>query len=191
MTVTAQQGGSVNNGIRVAIKVLTGAAALQNGNTATQSCDFSSPAAHQAALTTTVTGSQVYGALVSDGTTAFTAHAGTTLAQVTDSTNSLVYADCRTTSATGTPGSVTVGASAPSTGGGCALAEILSDGTTLTEDPSAPAVALDTGAAQVTTAAFAPPGGALLVAQISAAGGGSVETMTVFGGGVTWTPLAR
>jgi len=191
MHVTATSGGSDLIGIRVAVKVLTGAADLQNGATASQSCDFTASAAHQATLTTTVTGSLVYGAIESQGSTSLTAHAGTTLTQYLDATVNERFADCVTTSATGTPGSVTVGASAPTTtGGGCALAEILPDGT-LAEDPSAPAVAVSESATTVSTADFTPPGGSLLVALVSAVGNTGVETMALSGGGVTWAPLSE
>jgi hypothetical protein len=190
MHVTATSGGSTSDGIRLVVKVLTGAAAVQNGATAAQSCDFTVGAAHQATLTTTVTGSLVYGAIDSQGSTALTALANTTINSYFDSNVTEWFADCVTSAPTGTPGIVAVGASAPVGGGGCALAEILPNGT-LAEDTSAPSVAEDDLNTTVTTADFAPPGGSLLVALVSASSSTGVETMTVSGGGVTWTPLSE
>ena len=190
VTVTASSGGAgASNGILLRVKVLTGVAAVQNGATAVQSSSAS--AAHQASITTTVTGSQVYGAMVSNTNTVFTANANTTIADnYGDSTNLEQYGTGRTTSATGTPGALSVGASAPSQGGGCALAEILPQGT-IYEDPSAPAVAVNEAGTSVTTAGFIPPGGSLLVALVCADGGAGIETMTVSGGGVTWTEVSH
>jgi len=190
MHVTAASGGSSYIGIRLAVKVLTGAAAVQDGATAAQSCDFTAAAAHQATLVTTVTGSLVYGAIDSQSASAPAAASGTTVNSYYDSTTTEYLADCVTSSPTGTPGPVTVGASAPFSGGSCAIAEILPDGT-LAEDPSAPAIAVTESDTTVTTADFTPPGGSLLVACVSAVSGTGVETMTVDGGGVTWTPLAE
>jgi hypothetical protein len=189
VTVTATAGGSVANGLLLRVKVLTGTSVNQFGATAVQSSSV--PAAHQASITTTVTGSQVYGAITSGSAAAQTPAASTTmLDNVVDATNGECYATLRTTAATGTPGAITVGASAPSQGGGVALAEILPSGT-LAEDPSSPAAVSTTSGTTVTSASFTPPDGSLLVAMVASDGGSGTTTMALSGGGLTWTPLAE
>jgi len=193
LTVTATQGGSTANGILLRVYVLTGASATQNGATA---ATYFTPATltFTQAITTTATGSRVYGAgSTSRPTEAATAVALTTVVDdVQDSTNTERLVTFKATSLTGTPGSTTLGWTiSPSTGvGPQAMAEIMSAGT-LQEDPSAPAAVSDLAATTVTTASFTPPDGALLVACVSSDGGGSVTTMGVSGGGVTWSELAR
>jgi hypothetical protein len=74
-----------------------------------------------------------------------------------------------------------------------AAVEILPNGT-LAEDASAPAVATTTAATTVASASFTPPDGSLLVAMVGsdgAANGTAVTTMTVSGGGLTWTELVH
>ena len=134
-TVTATQGGATAAGMFLYVKVLTSAAATQNGATATQA----GTAAHQAAITTTITGSQVYGAVLDVSSTVLTANAATTMSG-TNTYGGLSFGSCRSTTATGTPGAKTVGCSAPADAGLCALAEILPAGT-ITEDASSPAPA--------------------------------------------------
>jgi len=193
VTVTATQGGSTANGLLLRVKVLTGAAASQTGNTGSNSS--STPFTPGLSLTTTVTGSYVYGALangspITNGT-AFTAAAGNTLLDsYADSTNAEQYGTCRTTTKTGTPGATTVGASLPLITGGIAFAEILPDAGGLSEDPSSPTAAVSTSGTSV-SASFTPPDGALLVAMVSSDGGSAVTTMALSGGGLTWSPLAE
>lgn len=186
LTVTATQGGASANGLLLRVKVLTGVAATQNGATA------SAAATCSVSITTTVTGSRVYGA-VSNGA-GIAADASTTLIDnFTDSTNSEVYGSFKATSATGTPGAVAVGASGGDAFGDVAAVEILASGT-ITEDASGPVVVTTMTATTVTTASFTPPPGALLVAMIGsdgAANGSTVTTMTVTGGGLTWTQAAH
>ena len=178
------------------VKVLTDAALAGSPATGTRTGGGSSAAAN-ASVTTTQAGSQVYGALsfwhAGDGS--FTAEAGTTLFDnVTDSVNGNLYGTCRTTSATVTPGSVTVGASGPSdTGANAALLEVLASGGTLTEDGSSPASISTTGAETVTTASFTPPPGSLLVAMVGTDGTSSAAvSMTVTdSSGLTWTARAE
>jgi len=186
MTVTAAQGGSTANGLAVEVVVLAGAAAVQNGATASQS----GVGGKFASLTTTVTGSVVYGALSYGSNTAPTPESSCTIRSDTgDGVNGEHYVTFRTTSPTGTPGLVTVGAPAPSgIGGGMAALEVLPNGF-LGEDPSAPPVASTTSATSVTTMPFVPPGGALLVALVASDGGSGPTTMAVSGGGVTWTEV--
>ena len=184
ITVTATQGGCTSNGLNLRVMVLTSASLAGTPATGSES----GTAAHQASITTTAAGSLVYGAIAdANGHTAFTAAASTTLIDnISDATNNCQYGSCKTTAVTGTPGAVTVGASAPTThGGGVALMEVLASGT-ITEDASAPAVATTKTATTITTAAFTPPSGAILVALV-ASDGNAVVTMTVSGGSLTWT----
>ena len=185
ITVTATQGGSTSNGILIRVKVLTGAAGL--GATATQA--NTSAAALDKAITTTVTGSYVYGVPYRDNSGGLTAAASTTLLDdVNDATNGSTYGTCRTTSATGTPGSVTVGATTSDTGN-VALAEITPAGT-IAEDASSPASASTTSATTVSSPLFVPPPGSLLVAMVASDGGVGTVTMTVTdSSGLSWTPV--
>lgn len=187
MTVTATQGGATYQGMLLRVMVLTGTAATQNGATA------SATAACSASITTTVSGSRVYGGITNGAT--FTADASTTLIDnFDDTTNTEFYGSFKTTSVTGTPGAVAVGAN----GGGdpfgdVAALEVLPSGT-ITEDASAPAVVTTGTATTLTTAAFTPPAGSLLVALIGSCGdanGSTDTTMTVTGGGLTWTEAAH
>jgi hypothetical protein len=191
ITVTAAQSGAgVSNGLALAVKVLTGAAPAQNGTTASSE----TVTAPQLAITPAGSGSLVYGAVVNGVTsTAFTANGATAFsANYSDGTDGVALGTFRTTSVTtsGTP--VTVGASAPAEVSGdlyIALAEILAAGT-LAEDASSPA-AVTASAQTVTTAAFAPPPGSLLVAMAATAWAGSgALAVTVSGGGLTWAQLS-
>jgi hypothetical protein len=189
--ITITEGGSTNPGMIARIKVLTGAApvAAQTGAHVTQS----GAAAHQASITTTVTGSIVYGGLAAFTSVAPTAATGTTLLDnFQDSANGNYYGTCRTTAATGTPGAVTVGESAPAVAGGVALAEILpvTPGGTITEDASSPASVTTTSTITVQVIVL-PPVGSLLVLMIGSDSSSGVETMTVSGGGLNWTPLSQ
>jgi hypothetical protein len=190
-TVTATQAGNTANGLALRVKVLTGAADLQNG--ATAALISQAAVSCQTAITTTVTGSRVYGALMKGANGSFTANGSTTLLDnIADAVQGNRYGTCKAAADTGTPGSITIGASATSTAdfSNVALAEILPAGT-LAEDASSPAVASTTSATAVTTASFDPPPGALLVAMVSSDGdaGGGV-TMGVSGAGATWSELA-
>jgi hypothetical protein len=169
-TVTATQAGGTHNGMALCVKVLTGAAAIQNGTTASS---ISTTTPDDPTFTPAATGSWVYGAVVNgSSSTAYTPASGTTFeANVSDTTNTCVYGAFRTTSTTtsGTP--ITVGATAPTGTAGFideAIAEILAaSGQTLAESASAPAVASTFTATTVSTAAFAPPAGSLLVAMVA------------------------
>jgi hypothetical protein len=182
ITVTAAESGSTFTGVLCRVKVLTGVAAPAIGATAT----FAGTGAQEASITTTVTGSLVYGALKTSSSTTLTAAGTTTLFDnIVDSPNGEILGACRATAVTGTPGATTIGASAPSIGGQTALLEILPLGT-ITEDASSPASASDLTHTTVTTAAFTPPPGSLLVAIVSADANGST-VVTVSGGGLAWT----
>jgi hypothetical protein len=192
MVVTATQGGNTANGLALRVKVLTSVAAVQNGAAAT--LEATSPTPCETSITTTVTGSRVYGAAFKGANTSFTADALTTVIDnVADATNGNRYGTFKATSATGTPGATTLGFSSPASGDftDVALLEVLPNGT-ITEDASAPAVASTTSATTVSTASFNPPDGALLVAMVSSNGaaGGAPVSMGVAGGGISWSELS-
>jgi hypothetical protein len=195
MTVTVtQSGGLPANGTFLNVTVLTGAAdgSVQTG--AIASANIAGLTAAQTSITTTTTGSVVYGHLhrASSGT-AFIANASTTLDDnVQDTANAKYWGTCRTTTATGTPGAVTVGASntASTATSQIALAEILAAGT-ITEDASSPATVLAASAQSATSATFTPPDGALLLAIIGTEDASAAATVTVTGGGLTWTALVE
>ena len=187
LTVTATQGTSSTAGMLLRVKVLTGAAAAaaQTGGSLVSS------AAVNGNITTTVTGSRVYGAITNAG-----ALAAEPLCTLTDNfvdvPNSEDYASFRTTSATGTPGSTLVGATGTASFPGLAAQEILASGT-ITEDASGPAAVTTSTLTALTSALFAPPPGSLIVVMIACngTGSGSAETCTVTGGGLTWTQTAH
>lgn len=91
----------------------------------------------------------------------------------------------------GTP--VTAGAANPAVAGSGELAAYelpLAGPLTWVEDTSTPAWVHSSAAATITTASFTPPAGAVLVAVVQwnfAGSGNPSTTMTVSGGGLTWT----
>jgi hypothetical protein len=187
ITVTAAESGSTFPGVLLQVVVLTSVAASQSGAaTAVQSSNAG--AAHQANITTTVTGSQVYAASANVGSgTAYTANANSTLyTDQADGGNGLRTGTGRSTSATGTPGAITIGFTNPQGGGGVALLEILPNGT-ITEDGSAPAAVYASGAATVTTASFTPPGNSLLVAMVGADANTSTVVTVSDSSSLSWT----
>jgi hypothetical protein len=200
MTVTATQGGSANaDGMMLALRVLTGAAAAgsQTGTTDT-SVTVTTP---ELSITPSATGSFVYGAITAFGeSSAFTAAPSTTFfSGGNEESGEVTYGTFRmTTPDTTTAGTAeTVGASAP-TGYTpdyvqIALAEILeaSGGPGLAEDVSTPAIAYTT-TETVTTPSFNPPPGALLVAIVAPGNTGASgnQTITISSTpSVTWTEL--
>jgi hypothetical protein len=186
-TVTATESAAKANGMAMAIRVLTGAAASQPGATAGATGAGASTASQ--AITPSGTGSLIYGAILGGNTTLTALSASTPfLQQLTQ--NSLRYVQLRSTSTTisGTP--VTVGASSATTGIGIAVCEILAaPGQTLVEDASAPAVA-SSNLQLLTSAAFTPPAGALLVLMLSTNGisGAAASLISDTSGlSLTWT----
>jgi phage tail-like protein len=170
LSITAtQEGVGTNTGMLMRVKVLTGANLHAFGNTATANLDTA--ANPQIVMSNTVVSSQIYQVyLTTQSATAYTALAGTTFTDnVADTTNTLYYGTARTTSATSTPGVLTLGSSTPMSpisGNACAL-EILPNGT-ITESGTAPAVADTFVGTAVTSAVFTPPQGSLLVVMIAA-----------------------
>src|SRR5215831_14253341 len=108
VTVTATQGGSTGAGMILRVMVLTQAAAVQNG--ATSNTNFASPTTtHTQSITTTQTGSRVYGVIEWSVDSNGTAAANSTLIDnVADSGNQDQYVTFKATSTTGTPGATTL-----------------------------------------------------------------------------------
>jgi hypothetical protein len=185
-TVTATQGTSVAIGTSLLVKVLTGQAASPVGTIA--SATSTTPSL---AITPAATGSWVYGAdLGLTGT--YTANGSTTY-QATSSGGGLEYLQARTTATTTAATPVTVGGTAGVNSISICLCEIEA-GAGLAEDASGPAVAFLSGATAVTTAAFTPPAGSLLVAVIATNGGSGATSMAVTdtsGLGLTWTQQVK
>src|SRR5260370_10101018 len=150
ITVTATQGaGSPANGLALRVFVLTQAAAVQNG--ATASAQPTGTTAFTTSITTTQAGSRVYGA-GSHANVSDSAAAATTLVDdIADGVNGEQYFTFKASALTGTPGATTLGVTAASTATGpVAIAESKTAGT-LTEDVSGPAVASTTAATSVLT----------------------------------------
>lgn len=189
LTVTAAESGSTFPGVLLTVKVLTGIAASPIGATAIQSSNTA--ATRQASITTTQTGSQVYGALSAAETSTVLANSNSTLlGGQSDGPNGLDTGACRSTSATGTPGAIVIGFQNTGTGGGCALLEILPSGT-ITEDGSSPAsIYSGSSSTTVTTASFSPPAGSLLVAMVGADANTSTVVTVSDSSSLTWTQQA-
>lgn len=186
ITVTATQGGNTANGMVLRVLVLPGAADAIGQTGATATADN----VQHATIVTTVTGSRVYGAAVKGPNNAQSPVAGTTVIdEIADATNGERYYTFKATSATGTPGSTNIGINIADPGG-CALVEILPDGT-VTEDPSGPAAQSTTSATTLTSASFDPPPGALLIALVASDGGSGQTTMSVTGGPGVWAEVAK
>src|SRR5579864_1728600 len=193
ITVTATQGGSTAAGMALRVFVLTQAAATQNG--ATTNNLFLGVTSFTQSITTTQTGSRVYGASAPTPSGTMTAAALTTLVDsVADSTNNEQYVTFKATSLTGTPGATTLGfTAATASSGPFAMLEILTAGT-LTEDGSGPAVVSTMTLMAVTTASFTPPAGSLLVALVASDGGTGTTTMALSdtsGLGLTWVEKSK
>ena len=182
-TVTATQAGSVAIGTALLVKVVTGQAASPIGQTA--SATSTTPSL---SITPNGTGSWVYGAnLGLSGT--YTPNGSTTY-QANSSGGGLEYIPMRTTGTTTASTPVTVGGTAGVNSISIALLEILKGAGSLAEDASSPADAFLSTATAVTTAAFTPPAGALLVAMVATNGGAGTTTMGITdtsGLGLTWT----
>ena len=188
LTVTATQAGTgAADGMLLRVLVLDHATLAGTPAKATQS----GAAAHQASITTTVTGSMVYGSIFDGFAGTVPPDTGCTMIDnQVDATNGACYATFYA-GPTGTPGAAVVG-SAASYEGGMAAIEVLASGGTITTDGSSPSVVTTTAAQTLTTGTFTPPSaGLLMVALVSTNGlAGDTVTMTVSGGGLTWTQQA-
>jgi hypothetical protein len=192
-TVTAAWTGAASaNGGALTVKVLTGAAAVQNGQIASSNT-ITTP---QLAITPNATDSLVYGVVGQFNTSAtFTANGSTTFSQnVADGVNNVCYGTFRSTATTTSGSPVTLGATLPTESSGLidlALAEILvAAGQTLAEDASS-GTNSTTGAETLAYGPFTPPAGSLIVVQVCPNGtGGTPETTAVTSvPALTFTPL--
>lgn len=170
-------------------------ALLAHGTPATRQSSSANPP--QIAIPPSGDHSLIYGAVVDLSTSStFTPDANTTFsANVADATNARGYGTFRTTAVPPIgPGSVTIGASAPAVACAICVAEIMGCGNgTITEDASSPASVNSLTAKTVSTAAFSPPPGSLIVAMIACNGTGGFVTLTVSGGpsGGSWRLLTN
>jgi hypothetical protein len=186
-TVTATQAGSAAIGTALLVKVVTGQNASPIGQTA--SATGTTPSL---AITPNATGSWVYGSNLGLAGT-YTANGSTTY-QANDTGGGLQYIRMRTAATTTAATPVTVGGTAGVNGISISLLEILKGAGALAEDASSPAGAFLSNATAVTTAAFAPPVGALLVAMIATNGGGGATTIAMSdtsGLGITWAERVK
>lgn len=181
ITVTATEGGATGAGTYIRVKnlgnaVLAGTPATGNSGTAPQ-----------AAITTTVTGSVVYAAILGGTNTSLTAAPGTATLydNIADAVNNWRYGSSHT-AVTGTPGAVTVGSSTPAPGN-CALLEILSSGGSITELDNGTIENSTTGATTITSPSFTPVPGSLLVALVVSGGSGAVTMAVSDTSGLVWT----
>lgn len=193
--VTATQGGSTSNGMMLSLRVLTGTAAKasQTGAHQTQS----GAAAHSVSITPAELQSLLLCVVYNNfGGSGISWYSGTSqIANITDSTHGAAYGSGYNGPVSSLANQSTFGSNS-SYNGACAAAEIFpaSAGVnTIVTDASTPAVASTTTDTAVSTASFAPPVGALLVALVACNGGGSTTmTMTDTSGlGLTWTALAQ
>lgn len=194
MTVTATMAGAASNRhIYLQVEVLNGA--TEAGGASVASLNAAGGASAGGSLTSTASNSLPCFALSADnpGVAAFTALTNNTNWQSALDSDDWIYGIGRYT------GTVTSGT--PVTfGGSCTSSDYTtwagyeikpSGGTTPTVDASSPALATTT-TKTVTSASFTPPAGSVLVAMIVGGGQGvsGAFTMSVSGGGLTWTQRA-
>lgn len=124
LKVTATVAGATAPGANLTVKVLVGAKPTQPGASAGAG-STSRPAS--LAITTTTTGSRVYGAIINyASSTAYTLNGSTSNVDVfPDTTNGDWYAAFKANAATGTPGAITLGYTNTGAATNIALAEIL------------------------------------------------------------------
>ena len=165
-TVTATQGTNTAAGMFLYVLVLT------NAQMAGTPSAGSSVSAYNCAVTATVAGSMVVGAIAQGAASAFTAEANSTITNYADSTHGNEYAGFYS-SATSGSGSAAYGSSTAYANGwyGCAAVEIIPvSGGNVTLDGSGP-VSLGSGTlTALTSASFTPPAGSLLVALVATNG---------------------
>jgi hypothetical protein len=188
-TVTATQGGSTAAGMTITVKVLTGASATQNGQTAKSSA-ITTP---QLAITPNAAGNQVYGAVSANSASNYTPAATTTFSS-NNHTSGPALGTYRSTAVT-TTSPTTYGATAPSgiPAGqiSLAMAEIVAASSgSLAEDASSPSP-VTVSATTVSTAGFTPPPGTLLVAMVATSGGqaGTLTVTVTDSDSLAWTQL--
>ncbi len=189
ITITVNQTeASPGNGVLLRIRQFTRHSPALGGATA------SANGAYETSITTTVAGSQVVGAVVNEASaTAFTADAQSTFYDnFSDATNARQYGTLHGTSVTGTPGATNFGATNVAGAGGIALYEILAGPSALVENGLSLGAFTATGAHSVTSSAFSPQSGSLLVALVAlngSAANANVVTVTD-SSGLVWTQQA-
>jgi hypothetical protein len=196
MSVTATASGAHESpGITLEVQVWTGQAAVPLG-ASLGSAAVNPPEDN---ITPTVIGSMIFGCINSQtgaATGPFTPNGNTTFGNnFYDSNPKAIYSSFHSTSKTTALVATSYGATLPAINCHIAMAELL-PGTGLTLDASTPAiptpVPFSSGLFTISTAAFTPPAGSILVAMVSSNydGAGLPITMTVAGGGLTWTKVA-
>jgi hypothetical protein len=166
MTVTSTASGGTDTAAVLAVTVLTGAAAVQNGATY-----GGSPVPAEAAITPHATGSLVLGVVqVYPGPSSLVPTAATTLWPGSSDYNAAggcAYgAFYSTSTAASTP--ITLGVSSPAGEfNALVMVEILAAGALAVDASSPPAETQGVGVS-LTTASFTPPAGSLLVVQATA-----------------------
>jgi hypothetical protein len=190
MTITATQGGSTANGIQMTLKVLTNC--LFTGGAVNSAGPAISTTDSEVAVTPTFSNSRIYIAAVGGAasTPTFTINGtSTTLSNTQDGTNKEVYGSAKSTSLTTASTPITVGYTAGSStttaSAGIEIPAATSAGPL--EDASSPSNVSTTSATTIATASFTPPANSLLLAMVASDGGAGTTTMTVSGGGLTWT----
>lgn len=184
-TVTATQGGSVATSMVMSVRVITGAAGVQNGSVASASLGSG---ATQVSITPTTNNSWVYAGFNSGGLGSFTPAANNTQeVNFAGTSNQIGITRSTSTLTGGTP--FTAGTTAPSGGGQIVAAEVISAGT-LAEDASSPPVVTTAGSGPITSAAFSPPSGSIVLVIVATGGSAGVSTLTLTNsGGLTFTQL--
>jgi hypothetical protein len=183
ITVTAAQQANPFNGILLRVIVWTGAAATQNGVT------VSADAVQQSAITPGQTGSVVVGVSLGFPNGTYNPNGVTTsLDNVNDSVNGEQYLAYFATSASVATVAETIGFGGTNPGG-TALLEVKTAGS-LAQDASGGSNS-STGAQTIAYGPFTPPGGSFITALVSSDSSGSVATMLVSGGGLTWTEAVK
>ena len=148
----------------------------------------SSTTAYNCSVTTTATGSFVYGALDNQvASTTFAAEGNTTISdQASVNAGGAQGGAFHTTSGTSSPGATTVGSTTTFAGDyGSVGLEVLASGGTQSIEAGSPAVVSSTTLTSFTTASFTPVSGTLLVAVLVACGNGSANVCV---GSVSSTP---
>jgi hypothetical protein len=198
MTVTGSITGGTDytDGVYLDVHVLTGAKGATSQPGAISATDSSTTDAGSASITTTTTGSWVFGSYADpwNSDPGITPIAGTTLIGNGYQSGSIDLCSFRLTNPVATPGAVDVGVSNNVSQGAVCLAEILPSAT-IAEDASTPSpswVWTGDGSSDITetSAAFSPPPGSLIIAIVATDG----QPDTVHGitdtQGLTWHQIA-
>lgn len=184
MTVTATASGGTATCAALTVRVLTGAAGAPAGNVFQ-----GNPVPPETAFTPQGSGSIVYGTMLVFPQGSFTADANTTLISADGGAGGCSYGTVRSAAPTSAGVPVTLGVTSPAGEfNNYVLAEILAAAGHLAEDPSQPGPLTSGFMPALTTASFAPPDGALLVALATAVASSVAISDSA---GLLWTPLAQ